>query len=413
MRVSDLSVGMIAYCVGTEHVFALLADGAGPPRRFQLARCADVFARVDTLMDALGQPLGWVPSRRSAVIGQFADDWGHGLLPPNEELSRFDVLLVIPHHFLHGVPLHLVRRDGEPLAATHGIAYCSSATLLQRCFERNRARSVDPRSWIFPVDGDRAPSSGPEVRTCLSCGADVLTDKDAQYLELARAFASHFSATSEGRTRHDVKNALDPTRRAAGEDAILAPDVLCLVCHGHVDPVQVDRSGLLLWGTPGWLSMQNVRVHGDTILRVQDHPFADIPARLEPGRPSSDEHTRGFVPEMMTTGELLVQCECDSQLVALFGCSTGTGELSSNDDYVSLAYQWLKIGAPSVIANLWEADLPALTEWARRFVERWTSLRQPKAIAVRETTRELLADRPEWRNQPELWGCVALLGDWL
>ena len=157
--------------------------------------------------------------------------------------------------------------------------------------------------------------------------------------------------------------------------------------------------------------MRNVRVHGNTILRVQDHPFAEIPLRLEPVLPS---RSRGiFEPEMMTTGELRVQCASDAQLVALFGCSTGSGVVGSNDDYLSLACQWLKIGAASVIANLWEADLVTLTEWSHRFVKSWTQLRQPKAIAYREATRTLLADRPGWADQPELWGFMALFGDWL
>jgi len=106
-------------------------------------------------------------------------------------------------------------------------------------------------------------------------------------------------------------------------------------------------------------------------------------------------------------------CECDAQLVALFGCSTGNGAVASTDDYVSLAYQWLKVGAASVVANLWEADVDALAAWARHFARQWVELRQPKAIAVREGTRAYLAEQPASAGELETWGCVALLGDWL
>src|SRR5688572_16201743 len=116
MRVCDLSVGMLFYCFGNEHLFALVLDGEGKLERYELASCAEVLPKVDTLMDALGQPLGWVPSRRNAVVRQFADDWGAALLPPPDALKPFDILLIVPHHSIHGVPLHLVRVEGEALA---------------------------------------------------------------------------------------------------------------------------------------------------------------------------------------------------------------------------------------------------------------------------------------------------------
>ena len=158
--------------------------------------------------------------------------------------------------------------------------------------------------------------------------------------------------------------------------------------------------------------MRNVRVHGDTTLRVKDLPFAEIPLRLEPVQPRP-EATRIFDAEVLATSELRVHCETDAQLVALFGCSTATGAAASNDDYVSHAYQWLKAGAASVIANLWEADFPIISDWAQRFAVNWVQRRQPKALAAREATRGLLADRPDLAGQPALWGSVSLLGDWL
>ncbi len=414
MRVSDLSIGMISYCVGIEHVFALLLDDEGNVQRFQLARCAEVFPRIDALMNALRNPLGLTPSRRAEEVRQFALGWGSSLLPPIDVLKRFDILLVVPHHFLHGVPMHLVHLDGQPLATTHGISYCSSATLLYRCFERNKARTFDPRAWNFPLHDDDTLPEGPAIRTCNSCGVDILTGKNEAYRKLAEIFASHFPEMNLGFCRNEIKSSLSPAhRRTPGAlPAIVEPDVICLVSHGHIDTIQIERSGLLLLGTPGLVSMQNILVHGDITLRVRDHPFAEIPLRLEPEQPITDS-SMYLEPEIMTTSELAVQCECDAQLVALFGCSTGSGIIGSNDDYLCLATQWLKIGAASVIANQWEADLEVLGEWSHRFVEHWKQLRQPKAIAWREATCALLADRPDWTDQLDLWGCIALFGDWL
>ena len=412
MRVCDLSVALISYFVGTEHLYALLLNDSGELRRFKLARCAQVFPQIDELLEGLEHPLAWTYSHRSRLVRDFAERWGSGLLPPQDALSPYEVLLIVPHHFLHGVPLHLVKHAGKVLATTYGISYCSSATLLHHCAERNKARRFDARTWTFPMDGDGADASGPLVETCLSCGIDVLTDKNAAYHELAHAFANQFPEHGIAWTREDVKHALDPTHRGVGESRHVAPDVLCLVCHGHRDANYVERSGLLLTGRPGARSMRSVRVHRDTVLSFQDHPFYEIPLRLEPVRPSTGP-PGPFEPEMLTTGELRVQCASDAQLVALLGCSTGTGVVRSNDEYVSLANQWLEAGATSVIANLWEADLSIISDWAKRFAVHWTRLRQPKVIAAREATRMLVANNPGLAEELALWGSMAVFGDWL
>lgn len=413
MRVSDLSVGLLAYYVGTHNVYALLIDQGGRTSRFSLCACAQVFDRIDRLMNALEQPYAWTPAQRDKVVAEFADDWGRQLLPPADALRGFDVLVIVPHHFVHGVPLHLVTSGDQPLALSHGIAYCSSATLLDRCVERNRAREADGRAWTFPIGSDGGDPTGPPVRTCLSYGVDVLTDKDAAYRELAEAFALQFSQKALATSRSEIKGALDMSRRIDGADpARVQPDAICLVCHGYYDGAHAEQAGLLLAGRRGILDMRRIRVHGDSVLRVQDHPFGEIPLRLDPVQPRS-ALVGIFDPEVLTTGELRVQCETDAQLVALFGCSTGAGAVTANDDYVSHAYQWLKMGAASVIANLWEADFPVITDWAQRFAVNWVQHQQPKAIAAREATRSLLANRPELAGQPALWGSVSVLGDWL
>lgn len=413
MRVADLSVGLLSYYVGTEHVYALLIDQEGHNERFRLTTCNQAFPRIDLLLNMLEQPYGWTPSQRSGAMRDFSQCWGRELLPSHDRLRGFDVLLIVPHHFMHGVPLHLVHSDdGQALATSHGVAYCSSGTLLARCVERNRAREFDAHTWTFPIGNDGTVVAGPPVTTCLSYGVDVLTDKDAAYQKVAEAFARHFSENAIATSRQEIKNALDPSRRIAGAECWVHPDVICLVCHGYYDSTTADQSGLLLAARLGFVDLRNIRVHGDTMLRIQDHPFAEIPLRLEPTRPGSAP-LGIFEPEALTIGELRVFCETDAQLVGLFGCSTGMGAVASADDYVSLAYQWLKTGAASVIANLWEADFTIITNWVERFAVNWIELRQPKAIAAREATRALLVDQPDLTEQPALWGSLVVLGDWL
>jgi CHAT domain-containing protein len=414
VRVSDLSVGLLAYYIGTEYLYVLMVDQAGKITRFRLSSCERILPRIDLLMNVLEQPYAWTSSQRATVMRDFSRGWGRELLPPFDRLRPFDILLIVPHHTLHGVPLHLVNSDQEQLlASNYGIAYCSSCTLLARCIERNRARQVNASTWTFPLANDGAQAVGPPVTSCLSYGVDVLTGKDEAYRHLAQIFAQHFADIAIGTSRNQIKTALDPSHRSPnGQARWVHPDVICLVCHGYYNANTADLSGLLLAARRGVIDMRNVLVHGNTVLRVQDHPFADIPVQLDPVQPRSAP--RGiFDPEPMTTGELRVHCETDAQLVALFGCSTGTGAVASADDYVSLAYQWLKTGVSSVIANLWEADFPIITDWVERFATNWVRLRQPKAIAAREATRALIVDRPELIDDAALWGSLVVLGDWL
>jgi CHAT domain-containing protein len=413
MRVSALSVGLIQYFVGVEYVYATLINRDGKTQLFQLSSCANAVSAADMLLDVLERPYAWTPTQCAKVIQDFAEGWGRQLLPPADALRPFDVLIIVPHHFLHGVPFHLVSCDKEPLATSHGVAYCSSSTLLARCIERNRARQFDMRLWTFPSDNDDSPSEGPPVISCLSCGVDILTDKDAAYRELAHAFSAQFSNQANATHRNEIKGALATARSTETEHpAWVHPDAICLVCHGYYDPARADQSGLLLAGRRGTMRTQSVRVHGDTLLRINDLPFAEVPLRLDPVQPQSAPFGL-FDPEVLTTSELRVHCETDAQLVALFGCSTGTGLVTSNDDYISHAYQWLKAGAASVIANLWEADFPIITEWAERFAVNWVQRRQPKAIAARNATRGLLVEQPALTGQLAVWGSLAVLGDWL
>jgi hypothetical protein len=411
MRVSDLSVGLVEYCIGSENLYAVLLDQNGKTLRFRLLSCAQAFPAVDLLLDVLERPYAWTSFERAKVVRSFSEGWGRQLLPPVGALRAFDIVVLVPHHFLHGVPLHVVKLGEEPLAAVCGVAYCSSGTLFARCVERNRARHFDARTWTFPTGHDDAKPNGPPLRTCVSYGVDVLTGNDANYRELASAFARQFPEQAVASSRATVKIRLRADREAGDP----CPDAICLVCHGFFDDTTSDRSGLLLAGPVGTGTLLGIRLHGDKVQRIRDLPFGEIPAHLDPvaETPPTEHHVAAYEPEMLTTGELKVYCTTDAQLVALFGCSTGSGSVGGNDDYVSHAYQWLKAGAASVVANLWEADFPIITDWAERFAFNWVQRRQPKTLAAREAIRGLLADRPELMSQAELWGSMAVMGDWL
>ena len=69
-----------------------------------------------------------------------------------------------------------------------------------------------------------------------------------------------------------------------------------------------------------------------------------------------------------------------------------------------------KIGAATVMASMWALDFDFARSWVPRFLHRWRDLREPKALAMRESMREELHDTP-WPISE--WAVPALLGDWL
>jgi CHAT domain-containing protein len=381
-----LSVGLLYLCVSNARIDVLLLDQDGKLERFAPVPCSDVLPRIDELLMVLQMPMASSPSAGARVVHEFSNGWGRRLLPPADALAAFDVLVIIPHHALHGVPLHLISpRGARPLALTHGISYCSSATLFVRCVHRNVARNC--------------ATSGPSK--CAALGVDVLTGKDGRYRELAETFAENFGTVIRLDSRLALKDLLEP-------DAVRGVDVLCVVCHGFHDSASPPRSGLMLKDRRGVGATRRVVVHEDLTLRFSDWPFVDVPPTFERAAAKGN-----YDVATLTVGELLVHCRTTAQLVALFGCSTGTGTIGSADDYESLAYQWLKVGAASVLANLWEADLSVLADMARRFAVAWASRRLPKALALRSATRDLLAADPRLAERPTLWGSLVLLGDWM
>lgn len=414
MRVSELSVGILSYYIGTEQIYALLLNQNGSIERFSLLSCEDAFPLIDHLMDVLEQPYAWTPLHQNEVIKDFSQRWGKLLLPPPNALQLFDILVIIPHHFLHGIPLHLVCCSDKPLALSHGISYCSSSTLFYRSVNRNLSRLFNLSDWTFPCNDDEDYPHGPEISSCLYYGVDVLTGKDAAYRKLAETFANQFPDKAIANSRDDIKIAVNFYHHDGKKTAITNPDAICIVCHGYQNAKNPEMSGLLLAGPSGITTYRNIRVHGTTMLRVKDLPFTEIPLHLSVNKTYKKQNKLyQHEAEMFAMSELKVFCETDAQLIALFGCSTGTGTVASNDDYASLAYQWLKLGAASVVANIWEADFSFISDWAKFFAANWVQHRQPKAIAAREATCALLRNRPEIVDNMILWGSVTVIGDWL
>jgi len=391
MRVADVKVSVLAYFVAADHLYCALQDHAGQRQVFKLSTCREVLPHIEQVVEAIEGACS--PVRTEQVFTGFAREWGRRLLPPAEALASSDVLVIIPHSVLHGVPLHAIehRPNGAPLAVTHGITYASSGTLFVRCVDRNVVRQFDPERWEFPRrNGDSAP---PPPSTCRAAAVDVRFQASVEYERVAKLFLNKFEEKRLCGDRILIK-----PRRDTPMDA----DVFCIVCHGHYDQRFPGRSGLLLATVPGIGAEMGISIHFGQTYSFRDLPFHFFPLGIG-ARPDC-------LPEILTVEELMVGCSTNAQLIALIGCSTAAGDISSVDDFISLANQFLKIGATTTLASMWRLDFDLASRWIPRFLRHWYDLRLPKALAMRESFREELEEK-SWPISE--WAAPALFGDWL
>lgn len=164
--------------------------------------------RDDVLAPAPGhQPLhSWV-------------ELGRELLEPLEpQLEDVDLVYLIPHGYLHTLPLHALTVGGQPLLERRAVVYAPSAGVLAR---------------VLPAAGQKGRSGQPAL-----FGYTPATDahERALFLGEAQALADYFS----------VAPLVD---EAATSDAVrsrTASRLLHLSCHGRFDPTDPLDSGTLL-----------------------------------------------------------------------------------------------------------------------------------------------------------------------
>ncbi len=132
-----------------------------------------------------------------------------------------DLVWIVPHGFLHYVPLHAVEIDGQPLIARNPVVYTPSASVLPPCHARAAAQR---REWATAAVLGDSRGDLPHAR------------------DEARAVAELFGAEA-----HVGGAATGPRLR---ELVAAQPDVVHLACHGRFDAADVFQSGVLLAAGP-------------------------------------------------------------------------------------------------------------------------------------------------------------------
>jgi CHAT domain len=392
----DRVVGLV-YVLGRDEVSVALVE-RGSWRWVSLGPVRPLLEPAAALRDELADPMK-VSRGRVPRLREFAAGWGRGLLPPEVLASPPDVLVVIPHEFVHQLPLQLVLADdGRALALRSGIAYCSSITLFCQVTRRPRA-----------------------PRTGAAAGVDVLDDGPDRFAGLATEIGRWFPAETGGASTPVAHTAVHYMKPGSDQRELLAKlhgsadlatpavlnrtvakhllhkpraDLICLVAHGYVDPERHARSGLLLAATID--TWRQLRVY-DRDMTFPDRPLRETPATLPIKRDS----------ELFTLAELELDEPATAGVVMLVACSAGASLQLRADEPGSLAESLLRRGGASVIAPMWDCDFEVAQAWTQAFFDAWTSRGQPVALAMRDAFGELGDGRDPGRLGP-----FHLRGDW-
>jgi hypothetical protein len=380
-EIDDLRIGAVVYICARDGVSAIYLEGdrrehhrAGAIR--ELAPAID--ALRGELRNTVAVATGLVPE-----LARFARDWGRTLLPDDVLASPPDVLVIVPHAMVHDIPFHLVHTDAGPLLGTRsGVSYTSSISLLRRCILRNPIR-IEAR----------------KPRTVLCGATDVLAD-DRRFADIAGTVCAAFGAP--GDPDEMLFNVVQPNCTRTTVKAIFRrkppPDVLCIVAHGYLDNRDHRLSGLFVDRDNMGISERQILIDGD-YLGFRDLPLCPTPLRPEPKRAA----------EILTAAEFEIDGYISSHLVALLGCSAGSGRVLEGDEPASLAEAFLHIGASSVLAPMWDCHVQAAGDWAREFFTSWLDQGVPKALAARNALTAL----HDAGVYPAHSGPLTLRGDWL
>lgn len=398
MLLRDLNVSILMYMVGADAIYAKMSLHDGREIDFLVGYNVDMMPYIDTLLDILHGE--YTTSYKNEALERFSSGWGTRFLP-NISWDEIDVLVIVPHHVLHSIPFHAIKIecDNVFLGLKTSVTYSSSLSLLNRNMILNAIRHENLQDWCFYFD-DRQPCAPSPPETCLTVSYDVYDENQNGYDTLASTFFNKFPEGIRGNTRLYFKSTLYTDNKSH-------PSAICIVAHGYHNPVYPDYSGIVLKKSIGDESL-SVKLEIDQwpAIWLRDRPHRYLPTELS-------RVSRWNEAEILTISELKITDIGAQQLVALFCCESGVGQISSGDDYQSFAHQFLKSGASSVLANMWNLNFEFAEMASSIFLDNWLTKRQPKALAWRETLRKMFVDSNELSGDIERWAVMVLYGDWL
>jgi CHAT domain-containing protein/tetratricopeptide (TPR) repeat protein len=260
---------------------------------------------------------------------------------------RVERVMIVPHRFLHHVPLHAITQGGGvPWGDSVVIHYVPSASLLSQLLRARDGQRGEPVLRPDHREGRAAVSIGyPGEPPLLFC----------------RAEAQAVAAATGGQ----VLLGRDATP-ARVKDAIRDAAYIHFSCHGVFNSEMPLDAGLVL--APDTLA--------SGAAPESPREPQDGPAHPESGR--------------LTLGEILRDVSLSrARLVVLSACETGLTKVEErHEEYLGLPAGFLYAGATTVVSSLWKVDDVATWLLMRAFV-RELAAGAATWVALRKAQQEL------------------------
>jgi hypothetical protein len=411
---------VLAYAVDLNQVRAVEVT-ADTVNEYVLCPSDELLDGFDLLQQELNSSSA-LSRRNLPQLERFAVEWGRRLLPVPWLENPPDCSILIPHSFLHHLPLHLIRTNsGHPLCVESGVSVNSSLTSLRRALQRNPKVAADIGDSYIEMSRDavkralsRMPARSKDLlaptitytlddRRWLAAGVDALGSQDEAWrklpAELLASFVPHADVVElsapAASLRHVVAALLVKHRY----------DLIILAAHGYRNPLDALDSGLVLRANLGGVNRIGINVLGRTMdaegvpFLLQEFPPRELPADMQTAVPT----------EVLSIAELEQKgAHIECPLVVLLGCSSGRPVLYPGDQPVSLAEVFLRIGAAAVLAPMWDVTVSSARLWVTDFLKAFTDPGSTRADA----SRHACAARYQGGAELHELGCMVLHGDY-
>lgn len=297
------------------------------------------------------------------------------LLPHDlqRELEGVELLCIVPHGALHGLPFAALRwPGGQLLSDRFGLCHLPSASVLSLCQAKNRLRN-SPEHQAAQSSLIAAVAAGDDANP-----SEFESDGDT----LSELFADRTGPND----RLLGPRGPNAASKGAVRQSLDGHDVIHLACHGvfsaDVREGPMDKSGVLL-------------SDGESIPPLSVYPT--LPA---------EQQARFLLSarEVLTT-------RLQADLVTLRACSSGRTEVESGDDLLGLTRAFLYAGTPSLIVSLWNVNQRSSRMLLESFYRLWLGKRLPKWRALQAAQAWLRT--VDGFDHPYHWAPFILFGDWL
>ncbi|MCP4216350.1 MAG: CHAT domain-containing protein [bacterium] len=290
-----------------------------------------------------------------------------------EDVKDYDILYLVPHGWLHYLPLHAMKcGDGEYLMEKHKIVYSPSATVIKYCQAKNSARQE---------------GGSQNKRNCMALG--VGRDNDKGWLHKLFNNEAEFVVEDIFKGEGVYKLATEASKKFFMENCS-DKTVIHTACHGHFDPHQPLKSGLLL--------------SNGSKCPIVKHCGEDIPVIDE---------------DKLLTAEEIFNLDIHADLVTLGACVTGVNKKKPGDELIGLTRAFIYAGTPSLIVSLWPVHSESAKTLMESFYTYWMDPGKglSKVEAFQKAQLDMLntvrGDQEEDWREPFFWAPFILVGDWL